>query len=199
MIKSSIKADKLGWIKYSKEIVSLKDYFLYIHNFAAKHPNSGALVVALKDLFKYIEKEEIKCDIIKVLISIMTDIAYKNPRTYPFASAILSKLINEIEQNEEREKIIDLIVKKFEDLPNTGLMEIWLQRITLPTIRDKEYSETLCKKINNSDTELWNSEWLNENMKNIIKTTSIIDEEVIEGLTPVIGMEEVDLFGDIYG
>ena len=108
-------------------------------------------------------------------------------------------MINVIELIEEREKIIDLIVKKFEDLPNTGLMEIWLQRITLPTIRDKEYSETLCKKINNSDTELWTSEWLNDNIKNIIKTTSIIDEEVIEGLTPVIGMEEVDLFGDIYG
>lgn len=198
VIKSSIKADKLGWIKYGKEMGNLKDYFLFIHSFAAKHPNSGALVVVLKNLYSEIENAEIDADIIKVLISIMTDIAYKNPRTYPFASAILSKLINEIEQNEEREKIIDLIVKKFEDLPNTGLMEIWLQRITLPTIRDKEYSETLCKKINNSDTELWNSEWLNENIKNIIKTTSIIDEEVIEGLNLVIGMEEVDLFGSIF-
>lgn len=198
VIKSSIKSDKLAWINYGKEISSLKDSFLFIHDFAAKHPNTGALVKVLQSLHKHVKEKEIKSDIIKVLISITTDIAYKSPRTYPHTSAILSKLLHSIDKEEERTRTVDLIVDKFFDLPNTGLMEIWLQRITLLLERDKEYNELLCKKVYSSDTVLWNSDWLNNNMKNIISTTSIIDEKVIEVLPPVIEEREIALFESVF-
>lgn len=198
VIRSSVKTDKLAWINYGKEIEDLKESFLFIHGFAAKHSNSGALLGVLKDLHKNVKEKEIKSDIIKVLISIITDIACENPRTYPYSSAILSKLLHSIEEEEERAKTLDLIVSRFSELPNTGLMEIWLQRITLLTERDKEYDELLCRKVYNPDTELWNSDWLNDSMKDIINTTSIIDEGVIEGLPPVIEVREVDLFVSVF-
>ncbi len=198
VIKSSIKEDKLAWINYGKKLRSLKDSFLFIHDFAAKHPNSGALLKVLKNLHKRLKKKEIKSDIIKVLISIITDIAYENPRTYPHTSAILSKLLYSIEKEDERANTIDLIVNKFSDLPNTGLMEIWIQRITLLMKRDKEYKEPLCRKVYDSDIVLWNSDWLNGRLKNIINSTPIINEEILEKLNPVIEVREIDLFGDRY-
>jgi len=45
-----------------------------------------------REQMRKVLKNLIKSDIIKVLISIITDIAYENPRTYPHTSAILSKL-----------------------------------------------------------------------------------------------------------
>ena len=63
---------------------------------------------------------------------------------------------------------------------------------------NKEYKEPLCRKVYDSDIVLWNSDWLNGRLKNIINSTPIINEEILEKLNPVIEVREIDLFGDRY-
>ena len=83
---------------------------------------------------------------------------------------------------------------KFKLIPNTGHLQIWLQRITIKFDRTKNYEEKLCEKINNSSTKLWNIDWLNDNLQNLINKEIIIDETVIDDLNPIIEPAEVQLF-----
>ena len=64
--------------------------------------------------------------------------------------------------------------------------------------RNKQYTETLCEKVNNLAVQIWNSDWLENNLKNIVANTSIIDETVIADIDAVIASEEVQLFKNDY-
>ena len=46
--------------------------------------------------------------------------------------------------------------------------------------------------------QIWNSNWIEINLKSIIETTSIIDETVIEKIDVVIASEEIELFKSDY-
>ena len=119
---------------------------------------------------------------------------YKNPRIYPISSAILSKLFSLLNDQGETDELLQLICDKFDKIPNTGHLKIWLQRLTIKIDRDKIYDENLCKKVNDSNVQIWDSDWLNNALKSIIESTPIIDEQVIQNINIVIGKEEVQLF-----
>ncbi|MDQ6478859.1 RNA-directed DNA polymerase [Dyadobacter sp. LHD-138] len=91
VIRASVKEDKIYWINNIKLGKSLQKHLLIIHTLADRYPNSGSLTIALSDFYKRVAKYKRANENIIVLISILTDIAYKNPRVYPVASAILSK------------------------------------------------------------------------------------------------------------
>lgn len=195
VIKDSIKPDKQYWNTAKQGARGLQNHLLIIHELANIFPNSGSLTKALTKYFnRIVSLKETKQNII-VLISILVDIAFKNPRTYPIVAAILSEFLHYfLEREEQIDEILEKIYDKFELIPNTGHLQIWLQRITVKFDRDREYEETLCKKVNDSDTEIWNSDWLNNELQNIIKNERIVNEETIEELSEVIVPEEVELF-----
>jgi len=93
-----------------------------------------------------------------------------------------------------KENIIKKIIAKFKKLPNTGIMQIWLQRITIKTSNYFEYSEKLCHKAIENDVVIWNSDWLQPKLKKIIDSYDLIDKEVLEELGAVISEKEVSLF-----
>lgn len=129
------------------------------------------------------------------LISIVTDIAFKNPRTYSSTAAILSVLIASLGK-EKRIDVINKIVQKFDLLPNTGHIELWLQRITIHFDKEKPYDETLCKRVLDHNVTVWNSEWLDPNCKlrDIISETKFVNHELIDEIDPIIDQNEFDLF-----
>ena len=200
VIKSSIKSDKLYGIISKRGEQSIFDHLILIHSFADKYPNSGTLQKLLIQFLKRIEKSK-KLKNVEVLISILTDIAYKNPRIYPVFSAILSHLLDFIKDNafEITQKILD----KFKGIPNTSHLNIWLQRLTLKTKWDLEFPEELCKQvtetINNdkSSIEIWKTGWIkNKALKNIIKDTSIINKKELEEMSLKITSKEIDIFNE---
>lgn len=196
VITHSIKQDKLDWIKSQKYIANLQGHLLLIHSFSCKHPNSGSLSKALDKFFARIKKLKKERDDILVLISILVDIMFKNPRTYPIGSAILSKFLSLIESDSEQLKILNSVISKFRILPNIGYLEIWIQRVVIKTVHEIQFEEPICKKINNSSIPLWNSDWLNNNaLKRIITNESIVERTVIEEMNKIIEEEEVRLFG----
>lgn len=79
--------------------------------------------------------------------------------------------------------------------PNTTYLKIWLQRITIPLDRNKKYSEgSICEKICNKESTIWNSEWLKDNVKKVFDENLIINEKEIESLELDITSGEVDVF-----
>lgn len=198
VVRDSIKPDKLYWITAKKGARNLQEHLLLIHNLSDKFPNSGSLNKALTKFFSRIKGIKEYKQNLEVLISILVDIAYKNPKTYPITSAILSKLLSLIEKPETQERILKAILARFDKIPNTGHIKIWLQRITLKIDRTKKYDEPLCEKVNDNSIKIWNSDWLNNNLQNLINSTSIIDEQVVDKIDKVIDIKEVELFKTDY-
>jgi hypothetical protein len=193
IIRDSIKPDKYFWITHENSTEDLQKYLLLIFDLSIKFPNSGSLDKELNHFYHKIEKLEY-IDNVNILVSILVEIAYKNPRVYPTVAAILSKIMSMEEDKNRKTDIVNLILTKFSQIPNTGYMQIWLQRITLCFDKDKEYEEKLCKKVVDSSIEIWNSDWLNASLKNIVETTSIVDEEIINNIREVIEGTEFQLF-----
>jgi len=198
VVRDSIKPDKLYWMSAKKGAKSLYEHLLIIHDLSQKFPNSGSLSKALDRFFNRIVVIKETKENVQVLISILVDIAFKNPRTYPIISAIISKLLSLLDNNEIQDKILHSIAAKFSKIPNTGHIKIWLQRVTLKIDRQILYEEPLCKKANDNTINIWNSDWLNNDLKTLISTELIIDEEVIDKINKVIDYEEVQLFKTNY-
>ena len=198
VITDSIKQDKLDWIKSQKKVANLQEHLLLIHEFSCKHPNSGSLSKALDKFFARITKLKNDRDDILVLISIIVDIMFKNPRTYPIGAAILSKFLSLTNSSNEQIKILNAVISKFRMLPNIGYLEIWIQRIVLKAGHEISFEEPICRKLNDANVSLWNSDWLNNNrLKQIITNSSIVERKIIEEMDEVIEEEEVRLFGKV--
>jgi RNA-directed DNA polymerase len=128
IVRASIKSDKMAWMARKQSSKSLQKHLLIIHDHATNFPNTGSLVIALNDYHKRVLRLTSLSEIPQPLIAIVVDIAYRNPRTYAICAAILSMLLSFIESNDERLAIAERIRKKFSQIPNTGHMQIWLQR-----------------------------------------------------------------------
>ena len=198
IVRDVIKPDKLYWNEAKQSEKTLQKHLFLIHTLAEKHPNSGSLITALT---KFLEEKVYPIKLFKeenskVLVSVLVDIAYKNPRTYPVITAILSKILS-LEINElTKTEILTSIENKFDKIPNVGHLQIWLQRLTIKENRNKNYTEKLCQKVINNNTDIWNISWINnQQIKDIITNNSIIDEQKIVEMEQVIEPNEISVFG----
>ncbi len=198
VIRSSIKRDKLGWTFRSQRDRNLQKHSLMIHDHSMHYPNSGSVARAMQDYLERITKTT-KCNSPLPLISIVVDIAYRNPRTYHTSAAILSYLIHFLETKSERRKIIKKIRRKFSQLPNTGHMEIWLQRISYPFDSASDFDEPLCKLVRQENAEIWNSDWISSQaLRKAIDPKKIVDSTTLVNMPPTVALEEVELFDSAY-
>lgn len=195
VVRASIKGDKLAWISRKHTEKSLQKHLLIIHDHAVRFSNAGSLVVALNDFHKRISRAKTLIEQPMPLIAIVVDIAYRNPRTYAICAAILSKLMSFLKSADEKENVAKKINAKFAKIPNTGHMQIWIQRVTLPISAELAYEERICKLVAGEAVALWNIEWISgKSLKDAIDVTKIIDREKIAALEPVIPADEVELF-----
>ena len=169
---------------------------LIIKNLSEQFPNSGTLARELQGFYKKIHGLNYVGNI-EVSISIITDIAYKNPRAYPISVSIIGKFISLVDDVEEKKSFIEKVEKKIKRLPNTELLSLWLQRLTLKFDPKKPYQGKLSEKVINENIEVWDSSWLNNNMQNIINQT-VVDKQYIESMDEYPNKEEISLFNNDY-
>ena len=192
IIKDSIKADKYYWNEITHETENLQKYLLTIHSLSQKYPNSGSLARALDSFYRSLYPLKILNAInIKVLVSILVDIAYKNPRVYPIICAIIGKLLLLETDKSRKDNIYKAIKLKFNGIPNAGYMLVWLQRITLKINEQEEYDEKICQMVNNEHLSLWETNWAHERIKRIFNDNPIIDKEEIESMTEIPDPTEI--------
>lgn len=208
LVCDAIKADKLYYITRDYRRLeepdnqySLQKHLLRINQLAQKHPNSGSLQKAMDiffkricewkdlDLFKEAESSE-------VLISIATNIAYNNPKVYKQYVGIVGKILSYETDINEKNKIINKILNKFQQLPNVGYLELWLQRLTIKEDRKKEFSEDLCKYAAGGKASIWDFSWLKTELKDIFTSVSFVDEEAISQLPEAIEHKEFESFNN---
>lgn len=198
IIQSSIKQDKLAWLFRVQEADSLEKYLLILHDHALHYPNSGSLLRGLVEFRRMLDEERVYSNPM-VLISIVVEITYSSPRTYPICMAIISRLLRFFQNNLEIIDVFKKILKKFDRIPNTGYMEVWLQRVALPlgiTARDidRQWSECLCRIVEGEEILLWENEWIEEPNLRQMLNVSIVDENRINSLQVEIDPIEYELF-----
>ncbi len=198
IIRDVIKTDKLYWNEAKHEEKTLQKHLLLIHTLAEKYPNSGSLSTALDEFLDRIYPLSLlKEDSSKVLISILVDIAYNNPRTYSLIVVCIGKILSLETDKSKIEDIYNLISKKFENKPNIGYWKVWFQRLTIKTDREREREsdEKLCQiAANNPNTRLWNVSWLKEEYQQIFDEVSIFNEHVYESISEIPEKDEAQLF-----
>jgi hypothetical protein len=139
----------------------------------------------------------LKEDSSKVLVSILVDIAYNNPRVYSPVIVCIGKLLSLESDKTKVNEIYALINKKFENKPNIGYWKVWIQRLTIKEFREKErYSEEkLCQiAANNMDVQLWNNCWLKKEYQQVFRDCSIFNERLFEDTTDVPEKNEALIF-----
>jgi hypothetical protein len=195
VIKESIKSDKMDWIKGRAFDRNLQKHLLWIHDFGITHPNSGSLMRALSAFHRRIEKVTGPLKNAVPLIAILVDIAFQNPKIYPLAAAILSKLLTLLEDPRQKPKLFAKIRKRFNRVPNTGHLQIWLQRISRTFDESLTYEEPLCKVVSGKNASIWNSTWINSaQLKAALEPKKILDQKAMKEKKPVISPSEVELF-----
>lgn len=200
VVRAAVKSDKLAWIGRKQRERDLQKHLLIVHEHAVAFPNSGSLVRALSDYDKRLLKRKKMRSSVIPLIAIVVDIACRNPRIYSKAAAILSRLFKFLEGNGEKISMVKLIREKFKKIPNSGHMQIWLQRITYPIDRRISYDEGICRLVAGDSDSLWDNEWISsEDLKTSVDAKKIVIRDVLDNMSPVIHPKEVELFHGYFG
>ncbi|ELV8746560.1 RNA-directed DNA polymerase [Vibrio vulnificus] len=199
IIISSIKEDKrvaLSIFSKSQWETTIQRSLLKLVMFSRNYPNSGQTDKQLARLSKKLEgKNQLKEDP-RPVISIISDIMLTSPRSFPLCALVLSKTLKFIEDDNEKIKLLTQIKNKFKNVLGTGVLDIWLQRISYPIQPELPFSETLCNIISNhSEISIWESSWINENaFKTGALSTSIVNRDILNSCDSTISEEEVVLF-----
>ena len=198
VIRSSMKPDKLRWLFRKQGDRGLQKHLLIIHDHSLVDPNSGSLTIALNGYYRRLHKCN-ENDLAMPLISIVVDIALRSPRNYPVAAAILGKLVRLLETEADQQDTIERIRRRFSQIPNTGQLEIWLQRVFLEFGSDIHFKEPLCQLVQGSDVRIWNSEWISAaRLRRAVDPKGIVDQEELNQVKPLLPIEEVELYGIHY-
>lgn len=199
IVGASIKEDKKAWIVSKGFHRNLFKHAMLVKQHADLFPNSGSLTVALSKFHKRTLKLE-EADITsQAIISVIVDIAYKNPRSYPVCFAILSKFISLLDDHNQN-NLIRKIQNKFTRLNNVGYMEVWFQRAIKNKLDDVDLNETLCKLVKGEQVNIWNSAWISSSaLKKIMDSADIIDKNKLDEAEPVINSLEFNLFAQASG
>lgn len=194
IIGNAIKADKLYWNSVAQHRKNLFKELLLVRELAEQFPNSGSLVKELTSFRRRIEKLEERPDDNPSLIAVIVDVMYKNPRVYPQVASILSKLLS-FEEPAAVVCYLDSIRTRFSDMPNIGLLDVWIQRFSWCYDPSRKFSEPLCGVVGGNSTDtIWNLDWLLNDCKKALLEEPIVDPERLNSAGSIITVEETETF-----
>ena len=139
---------------------------------------------------------------VRALSAVCTQIALENVGCSHYALRIISRMIDSLKDMDEKRSIIDLVYHKLCNQPNSSYNQLWLQNMTYT--QDKKqgtspYTLRLCQLVAGKAVDpLWNNDWLKAELSTNIPYESIVDEETLKKVTPVITFRETRRYEKIY-
>lgn len=196
VVLDSVKADKVEWLMCGHARSSVHKRLLVLSRFARDYPQSGTLVRELQKVSKYLESTKRFPGKRDVLIAQVVDIVARNPRCYPIGARVLSQLLEKEESDAQSEFLVKTI-SRCRMIPNSGLFEIWLQRVARVLDVKMNYDESLCCDIealvvgdrNVVNPRPW--QWLRDPTRSHFESISIVDVDKLNGMSAVISSDEV--------
>lgn len=196
VVINSIKSDKRAWLRSKQCDKNLQKHLLLIHCHGTDYPNAGSLIAALDEFYRRLAPLKAAWNPIQ-LISIAIDIGYNSPRCFPACAAIVSKLLSFLPTKKEKLIAVGRIHNKLAQLPNSGHLEVWLQRISYCINPKLAYGERLCCLMEGKGINLWNNSWITDaTLTKKINPASIIDRKQLKALRPIVPRREYGVFAE---
>lgn len=198
VVGGSIKKDKsfalrFGAVplKFSKQ--ELLRQLLIVQQIGSRYPNSGSLTSRLSKILDVVTADDFRGQH-KLLLSILVNIAYNNPKTYPYVAVLLARCIEGVPYA-NRKDLLSMIQNKICRLSNIGLLEIWTQRMALGFKHELNFNEKLCKNVHNKKEKIFESSWIKDkSVRKIIESNIHINQKEIKNIKSKIDKKEVLIF-----
>lgn len=181
VVLSSVKKDKVNWLRTGSRPRALHKRLLVLEAFSREFSQSGTLSRELSSLYGRVERISSRPHHNVVLISQIADLMARNPRCYPMGCAIISQLL-QFENDADKKSILRRVINRCRTVPNCGLFEIWLQRISWRDTLDVQFEESLCNCIAVRRDYLhnpWRFEWLHRVDRALMEAVDIVSIEAI--------------------
>lgn len=208
-LRDSVKKDKLARIERGLERrdyahTSIQKQLLVIREFSVEFPNSGSVSVLLFNALyrvrdEHAKKERFPRENLRVLITITIDILMINPRWCYILITMLSYFVDSL-SIQERDKALDLVLKRLRQIPEGGHIEIWMAYLFLrqgkPLQRDY-FSEQLCFFLDDKEKEAqnpWDINWLKDEYTKDFPFAAICNYDRKATNSSVIPIEEIELY-----
>lgn len=191
LIKSSLKPDKRYWISNQIITGSKQKWLIQLYLLSEKFPNSGTIDNQMRDFLLVLEKSKKDDYNLETLISLVTEIALRNPRVVPTSIAILSIFLSKISDKETQLILSEKIRLKFKEIPNSSFIMVWFQRLNLKINKTENYNEILCQKVLDKNIEIWNIDWLNDKIKKIFSDTEVVNTAVLKKTKKKLSKKEI--------
>ena len=113
---------------------------------------------------------------------------------------IISRMIDSLDDMDEKRSIIDLVYHKLCNQPNSSYNQLWLQNMTYT--QDKKrgtspYTLRLCQLVAGKAVDpLWNNDWLKAEFTTDIPYNSVVDGDTLKKVTPVITFRETRRYNE---
>lgn len=201
---------------------SFEKHLFYILMFARQYPDSGSIKTMLSDIDKRIEERlkpqtrevstinledtnnviekrtetyqrKLVGGSVRAMSAVYVQIALENVGCCHYALRVLSRMVDSLEEEQEKRDIIDKVYTNLCNQPNSDYNQLWLQNITYQNDKKKgvsPYNIRLCKVVMGENVELWNNSWLKKGLTKNYKQTSVVSNEVLKKVTPIITFRE---------
>lgn len=147
-----------------------------------------------KDFLKTLNNIFIPGGSIRAMVAVATQIAIENVSATHYALLVISRLIDSLSDEEEKQDIIDMVYNRLRNQPNSAYNQLWLQNMTYTydKARDKSpYDLRLCQLVAGKEVEpLWNNDWLTPELTTALPYDSIVNKETLKKVGPVITFKE---------
>ena len=137
---------------------------------------------------------------VRALSAVCTQIALENVGCAHYALRVISRMIDSLDDMDEKRSIIDLVYHKLCNQPNSSYNQLWLQNMTYT--QDKKqgtspYTLRLCQLVAGQAVEpLWNNDWLRAEHTTNIPYNSVVDGDTLKKVTPVITFRETRRYNE---
>lgn len=214
--------------KKGTDFDSFEKHLLYILMFSREYPNSGQLKTMLSDLDRRIEEwlkpyeekvttislleeksskaktitklKKLTGGSIAAMTAVAVQIALENVAISHYALRVISRMIDSLEDMQEKRDIIDKVYHKLCKQPNSDYNQLWLQNMTYTQDKKSDtspYTLRLCQLVDDKQTEsLWNNDWLVEEMTAGIPYKTVVNGETLKKVTPVITFRETRIYNE---
>lgn len=155
---------------------------------------------------KFLQKNSILIDneyFVNAIIGICISIALKNPAISINCLQIVSTILEHL-PGEKSQNIIKNMMHRFESVPHSEFVTLFIQRIIIPYKYKEKFSGKIYKCVRDTQNgsrnihiDLWNNIWLknaHKNFRNKIKNEKFIHEQIIRNMKKAISRSEIDTF-----
>lgn len=130
---------------------------------------------------------------IKAMCAIIAQIALENVDACHYALKVASRLIDSLNDEKLKQDIRNKLFARMIGRPNSTYTELWLQNMTYQAdkkARKCPYTARLCKVVMGDKHDLWNNSWLKPNLTKGFDQSSIVNQETLAKVTPIITFRE---------